>query len=278
MTAPVATESPESRSRPTTKARSPLRSVMLPAEHGGWGLTLEPGLLGLLIAPSAAGVCLALAAPVAFLLRTPAKIALGDLRRGRSLPRTRLAARVAAMESLVLIALALGALGLAAQPFWLPALIAIPFVAVEGSYDIRSRGRRLVPELAGAVGVCSVAAMILLADGKSGALAAGVWLILAARAVTSIPHVRSLIARIHHRTSSPTIPAVADVVAILGAVGAVVLDDALLAGAAAVVAVVVIQRVSTRGPLPKATILGMRQLAMGLAVIAITAVGVIVST
>ncbi|WP_426574944.1 hypothetical protein [Aquihabitans sp. McL0605] len=35
--------------------RSPLRAVALPAEHGGWGLTLEPGLLGLLITPVSLG-------------------------------------------------------------------------------------------------------------------------------------------------------------------------------------------------------------------------------
>ena len=71
--------------------RSPLRSVALPAEHGGWGLTLEPGLLGLLIAPSVAGACIAAAAMVAFLARTPLKLAAIDRRRCRDLARTRLA-------------------------------------------------------------------------------------------------------------------------------------------------------------------------------------------
>ena len=52
--------------------------MALPAEHGGWGLTLEPGLLGLLMAPSAAGVCVALAALVAFLARTPLKVVVVD--------------------------------------------------------------------------------------------------------------------------------------------------------------------------------------------------------
>ncbi|MDX2007394.1 MAG: hypothetical protein SFU83_19325 [Meiothermus sp.] len=32
----------------------PLRSVALPNEHGGWGFTLEPILLGLLVAPGEA--------------------------------------------------------------------------------------------------------------------------------------------------------------------------------------------------------------------------------
>ena len=42
--------------RMTTSDRRPtLRSVAMPAEHGGWGLTLEPGILGVLLAPSLAG-------------------------------------------------------------------------------------------------------------------------------------------------------------------------------------------------------------------------------
>ena len=43
-------------------ARSPLRAVAVPSEHGGWGLTAEPVLLGLIVAPSAAGACLGAAA------------------------------------------------------------------------------------------------------------------------------------------------------------------------------------------------------------------------
>lgn len=35
------------------QVRAPsLVSVAPPSEHGGWGLTVEPGLLGILVAPS----------------------------------------------------------------------------------------------------------------------------------------------------------------------------------------------------------------------------------
>ncbi|HDL49896.1 MAG TPA: prenyltransferase, partial [Actinobacteria bacterium] len=39
-----------------------LRSVAMPTEHGGWGFTLEPIILGLLVAPSPAGWEIAAAA------------------------------------------------------------------------------------------------------------------------------------------------------------------------------------------------------------------------
>jgi hypothetical protein len=51
--------------------RSPWRAVVIPSEHGGWGLTLEPVVLGLLVAPSIAGLAIGVAAFLAFLVRTP---------------------------------------------------------------------------------------------------------------------------------------------------------------------------------------------------------------
>ena len=173
--------------RAPARPRSTFWSVALPKEHGGWGLTLEPGVLGLLIAPGAAGVCLAAAAMVAFTARTPVKIVLVDRHRDRWLERTNIAARVAIGELIVLAALVVAAVVLANGRFWMPALVAAPLILAELWFEMRSRGRRLVPELAGAIGVCSVAAMIVLADGRSARLAVGVWLVLAARVATSIP-------------------------------------------------------------------------------------------
>ena len=245
-------------------ARTPLRGVALPSEHGGWGLTLEPGLLGLLVAPSVAGACLAVAAVVAFVARTPLKLALVDRRRGRELPRTVLARRVAAAELLVLAALVGTAAATAPAPFWWPALVAAPLVGVESWFDVRSKSRRLAPELAGAIGVCSVTAMIALADGDSARLAAGLWAVLTARVVTSIPHVRDQIARLHGRAGSTT------------AALAVALDDRLLAGAVAILAVVAIQRMTARGEIPRPAVLGMRQMALGFGVVLVTAAGVLI--
>ena len=70
-----------------TSQRSRWRSVAIPSEHGGWGLTAEPALLGLLVAPSIAGGVLAVAAVVAFLARTPLKLVLVDRWRRRRLPQ-----------------------------------------------------------------------------------------------------------------------------------------------------------------------------------------------
>jgi hypothetical protein len=50
--------------------RSTLRAVAVPTEHGGWSLTLEPVLLGLMVAWSWPGLSLGVAAMLAFLART----------------------------------------------------------------------------------------------------------------------------------------------------------------------------------------------------------------
>ena len=82
-------------SRPVTSARPhppelpvtvPWKAVALPAEHGGWGFLTEPVVLGLVLAPSAAGLCLALAALAAFLTRHPLRLWLMRSTQGRPVP------------------------------------------------------------------------------------------------------------------------------------------------------------------------------------------------
>jgi hypothetical protein len=259
----------------TTRAtRSPLRAVAVPTEHGGWGLTGEPILLGLLVAPSVAGLAIGLAALLAFVARTPLRVVLVDRHRHRHLERTRLAVRVLTVEILTIATLAALAVVTADAPFWWPALVVAPLVAIELWFDQRSRSRRLIPELAGAVGISAVTAMVVLAAGGDPLLAAGAAAVPAARAVTSIVHVRDQIARLHLRPVRPRAGVVADVIAVVVATGAVVVDHRLAAGALAVAAVIVWQRLGARRPVPAAKILGLRQLALGLAVVVATAAGV----
>src|SRR5688572_18693387 len=108
------------------RERSPWRAVAVPSEHGGWGLTAEPVLLGLLVGFSWSGVAIGVATFLAFLVRTPLKLAMVDRRRRRRLPRTRLATRVALVE-LVVLAGAVAVAGSAAGWAWLlPFAVATP--------------------------------------------------------------------------------------------------------------------------------------------------------
>lgn len=258
---------------PAAAERALWRSVAVPSEHGGWGLTLEPILAGLLIAFSWSGAALGVAALTAFLARTPLKLALVDRHRGRHLPRTRLAVRIAAAEMLVAI-LAAGAAGVGAGWTWLvPFALAAPLIGIELWFDARSRSRRLVPELCGAVGIAAVAPAIVVAGGGDARLAGGLWLVLAGRVVASIPFVRTQVDRLHHGTAplgqSDAFQALGAVVGVSGALA----DPQLLAGGIAVVVLAAAQTIWARRPVPPAKVLGITQMALGFAVVGIAAGG-----
>lgn len=258
-----------------------LRSVAMPAEHGGWGLTLEPGLLGVLLAPSLAGLLLGVAALFSFLLRTPLRLVLrrymGSGERTTTTmgqERTRAAKRVAIVELLAIGFSLAGAAALAEDSDWIwPLVVAAPLFAVAFLFDQRSASRHLIPEIAGSVAVAAVAAMAALAGGASGALAVGAWLILSARVFSSIPHVRAQIHRIHEREAAAMPTLLGDLAALATAALAVVLERSLLLGGIAIVGLVLIQRLTLIRPARPAKVLGLRQMMLGFAVVGATALG-----
>jgi YwiC-like protein len=167
-----------------------LKSVALPVEHGGWGMLGEPLLLGLLVAPSWAGLGVALASLAAFLVHHPLKIALADLRRSSSQPRT------AAALGFILLYSVVGAAGLAlagtGQPgWWLPLAGAAPFALAQLVYDARNQGRQLLPELLGGVALSSVVAAEMRAAGLPFGVCLAAWAVFAARAVSAVLYVRT---------------------------------------------------------------------------------------
>lgn len=257
-----------------TGSRSPWRAVAVPSEHGGWGLTLEPVLLGMLVAPSVAGALIGAAAFGVFLARTPAKLVVVDRRRHRWLDRSRLAARVAAGELALVVLLAGTATWLAGWRWWAAVVLALPLAVVEWFFDVRSRGRRLLPELCGAVGVAASSAAIVLAAGATTGLAVGVWLVLAARSVGAIPFVRAQIVRLRRGVVTTAGSDVAQAASLLIGIGAVAADRRMLAGLGGVVVLAVLQIAWVRQNPPAVKVLGLRQMALGVALVLVTAAGV----
>jgi hypothetical protein len=248
---------------------------VIPSEHGGWGLTAEPIALGLLLAASWAGVAIGAVALLSFVARTPVKLALVDHRRGRDLQRTELARRVASVE-LIAIAVSAGIAVAIAGPAWLvPIGLATPLFAVELWFDVRSRGRRLMPELAGALGMSSVAAAIVVAGGGTWTLAAAAWLLLAARSSAAIPFVRAQIARLHQRPSGTGLSDRFQMLALVLAMSAWFVEPDVVAGSVTVAAVAGLHVWWVRrSPVPPAKVLGLRQTALGAVLVIVTALGV----
>jgi hypothetical protein len=176
---------------PTASVR--LKTIALPSEHGGWGLLAEPAVLGLLMAPTAAGACLAVGALFAFLARQPLRLAFIDRRKGARYPRTAVAERVfAVFLAAAALCLAL-AFATARAPFWPALLAATPFALVALVHDALGRGREVAAEAAGALALSASTAAIALAGGLGPAVAFGASALLAARALTSVLYIRARI-------------------------------------------------------------------------------------
>ena len=259
----------------TPAPRSRWRELAVPTEHGGWGLTLEPALLGVLVAPSLAGAALGIAAFLVFLARTPLKVVLVDRRRHRRLERTHLAAFLAAAELVAVAVLAAIAVVLAGATWMIPLALAVPLFTVELWFDTRSRSRRLLPELCGAVGIAAVVSAIVLADGESATLAVALWTVLAARAIASVTFARGQVLRLRHGATSTVASDLAQMAGVAIAGAAAVVDPKVIVGTACVIAVVGAQFAWSRGPARPAKVVGLWQMAFGLLVVAGTAVGVL---
>ena len=264
---------PPARPEPRPAPRPSARSLLVPAEHGGWGLTAEPAVLGLLVAWSAAGAAIAVAALLAFLVRTPMKVVLVDRRRRRHLPRTRLAALLAGAELALLAAAVAAALALAGARWLLPWLVAAPLFAIELSFDARSRGRRLVPELCGAVGITASVAAIVLAGGGTTSVAIAAWILLAARAIASVTFARVQVTRGRSQATPRVASDVAQVAGVVGALVACAVDADATVGAVCVLAVAIAQFVWSRGTARPAKVVGVGQLLFGIVVVSGAAIG-----
>ena len=195
-----------------------VRNIALPVEHGGWGFSLEPVLVGLLVAASLPGLFLSVAAMAAFLARQPLKMVMGDRRRARRLRRTPVAERFSLLYISIALLSFLAAIKTAASyEFLLPVLLAAPLALVQLIYDRARRSRALLPELAGATAMASIAASMALASSWSRAAAFGLWAILAARVVPTILYVRARLGTLHGRAASKAVVITMHVLALIAA-------------------------------------------------------------
>ena len=250
-----------------------LRAVALPTEHGGWGFTLEPVLLGLAVAPSLAGTGIAAAALAVFLARRPLRLVVADLRRRPRLARTAIAAGVLAGCLGVIAAGLAAATCLSSGPWWWPLVAAGPVAAWQVRADLTRRGRQFPAEAAGAVAMGAAAPAIVLAAGGAAATACGLWAVLAARSLASILLVRAQIRRGRGDPSATRATHAAHGMALAGLGGLAAIGALPWAAVGALAALWLWAAISlARPPVPTRT-LGWAQVLAGLLVVAATAVG-----
>jgi hypothetical protein len=200
-----------------------IRSVALPSEHGGWGFLIEPILLGLLVAFSWQGALLALAATGVFLIHQPLKIATKDRLKGRQPPRLIWAQRFVIGYGLMAIVPMLILLATTSAEFLVPIACAVPFALVQLVYDARNKSRQLAPEVCGAAALAMVAPSIALLSGWEFVAAMILWIILTIRATAAILYVRSRIRLKIGKPTTPRIPWLAHIVALLVMIGLAVI-------------------------------------------------------
>lgn len=178
-----------------TQPATNVRAVALPAEHGGWALIIEPIALGLLVAPSMAGLLIGAGAFAAFLARHPLKLAVGDRRKKRILRRTALADRFALLYVTLAAVFFMFAVGILHRGFLLPFVIAGPLLLIQFLYDATGHSREAKAEVAGALAVGSISTAIVLAGGWSWPATFALWIIVACRHVPTILYLRVLLGR-----------------------------------------------------------------------------------
>lgn len=193
-----------------TSANTSFRSLVVPREHGSWSLALEPVALGLLVAPTRAGVWLALAVIAGFFTRRPLKLTwtleAGDERRQPAL-----------RWMLLFAGLALGALAVAGQfssgrALW-PLLLAAPFGAAFLWFDLRNAMREAEAELAGCLAFAVVPAAFATLAGWRSEPALALAALMCARSVPTVLTVR-LYLRLAKGRPSSLLPALASAAAV----------------------------------------------------------------
>jgi hypothetical protein len=255
-----------------------IRSIALPVEHGAWAFLFEPMVLGLVLAPSLAGLFISLGALGTFLTRHPLKLAIVSWRRCQRTSRTILA------ECFVLLYVTIAALGFVAalkaadRSFLVPFLIAVPILLVQFRSDSVGRSRALVAELAGSISIGALATAIALANGWSRLVAFGLWVIVVARNVPTILYLRARLRILHRKPAAQRSVIVTHMLAVAIVVG---LAYAEAAPYLAIVAFVILLLRSFIGfsrsdRFVTAKKLGLRELVFGAMTISLVALGYIV--
>ncbi len=253
----------------------PLRRLLVPTEHGSWSFLGEPIVLGLVVAGSWAGACVALAAVAAFFARVPLRFAAADRAKGRRYARTVAAERAFALLAIAAAALFAAGVVFARGPVLLAAGAAAPIAAIALALEARGEARSAAAELLAPLALAATAAAIAIAGGWDTARAVGLWGALAARVVPTILYIRARLRldRGERPSLAPALAAQALGVAWAAGLAAAGVAPRLAALAAAILAARAAFMLSPARPRWRTMFLGVSEIVFGALTVALIAVG-----
>jgi hypothetical protein len=193
-----------------------------------------------------------------FLMRHPLKLAIHDRLQQRRYPRSGFCEFLAAGYGVAaLLAFTAAWTFVGARPF-LVLTAALPFAAIQLSYDVRNRSRHMISELAGAIVPASLAAAIAMAGGSTAALALSV--LILCRSLPAVLYVRSTL------RGSSRVPMLAAHVAAVFIAGSI----APLLATVAMVLLSIRAAVPTQAP---AKTIGLREVGWGVVTVGLIVLG-----
>jgi len=167
----------------------PMRTL-LPAEHGSWFMLGFPMVLGLLIRPSLAALCLGLAALFFFLSRP----ALRRVLNGQKDPAQR---RALLLLGGTAVLFALGAWLLSDFRFLIPLACVSPLIFLALRADLERAVRSLFVEMAAQGAFAGLAAAMLVASGDTLTASLRIWWFVTLVGGANLAHVRRFLGHAH---------------------------------------------------------------------------------
>lgn len=190
-------------SPPGSRCRQTFELVR-PREHGSWSLALEPLVLGLVAAPSAAGCGVAAAALAGLFMRRPLKLLLGG---GDDSRRSLAWAGVAVLGSVALMGVVFAATLAGVGRLW-PMLLAVPPGLAFAWHDSRGASRDAIAELAGVMAFAAIPAVLGSLAGWPPRAALALAMAMACRSFPTVLAIRAYLRR-NKGDSVPAWPALA---------------------------------------------------------------------
>ncbi len=172
-----------------TRFLPPLRTL-LPPEHGSWFMLGFPLVLGLLLKPSLAGLCLGLAA-LAFFLSRPA------LRRVLHGQKDPVQWRALGLLGTLAAGFGVATWVLSGPRFLLPLACIAPLVFLALRADLDRAVRSLWVEMAAQGAFAGLLAAMLVAGGDHVSIAARAWWIVTLVGAANLAHVRRFLGQAH---------------------------------------------------------------------------------